>query len=387
MKFLPLVWSNLRRRKARTLFTFLSVVIAFVLFAYLAAVKVAFRAGVDVAGADRLFTTHKVSIIQPLPRAYHEKIATVPGVVAVTHASWFGGIYQNPNTGFQGVFQAPVDPAAYLAMYPEFRLDEAAKQAWFADREGAVVGRKTADRFGWKVGDRVPVQATIWSKQDGAKTWEFNVRGIYEGSEKGTDTTQFLFHYAYFDEARQFGRGFVGWYVVRIADAAQAAAVGRRIDDLFANSPHETKTVTEKALAQSFADQIGDIGAIIQWILAAVFFTLLLVIGNTMAQSVRERTGELAVLKTLGFTSGGVLALVLAESLLLAVAGGALGLGLGALLIAGGDPTGGFLPVFYFPEPDQILGALCVVLLGLVAGILPAVRAMRLRIVDALRRA
>jgi putative ABC transport system permease protein len=387
VKYLPLLWSNLRRRKARTIFTFLSVLIAFVLFAFLAAVKVAFRAGVDVAGADRLFTTHKVSIIQPLPKAYHEKIAAVPGVTAVTHSSWFGGIYQNPNTGFQGVFQSPVEPEAYLAMYPEFVLDEAERKAWFEDREGVVVGRKTADRFGWKVGDRVPVQATIWTKKDGSKTWEFNVRGIYEGREKGTDTTQFLFHYDYFDEARQWGQGIVGWYVVRIADASKAAEIGKRIDEVFANSPNETKTVTEKALAQSFADQIGDIGAIIQWILAAVFFTLLLVIGNTMAQSVRERTGELAVLKTLGFSNGGVLGLVLGESLLLALAGGALGLGLGALLIAGGDPTGGFLPVFYFPEFDQVLGAVLVVVLGLVAGLLPAIRAMRLRIVDALRRA
>lgn len=233
----------------------------------------------------------------------------------------------------------------------------------------------------------MPVQATIWTRADGSKTWEFNVRGIYEGRDKGTDTTQFLFHYDYFDEARQWGKGIVGWYVVRIADASKAAEIGKRIDEIFANSPNETKTVTEKALAQSFADQIGDIGAIIQWILAAVFFTLLLVIGNTMAQSVRERTGELAVLKTLGFSNGGVLGLVLGESLLLAVTGGALGLGLGALLIAGGDPTGGFLPIFYFPEPDQVLGAVLVVALGLVAGLLPALRAMRLRIVDALRRA
>lgn len=387
MKYWPLLWSNLRRRKVRTIFTLLSVLVAFVLFAYLAAVKVAFRAGVDVAGADRLFTTHKVSLIQPLPKAYQEKIAAVPGVVAVTHSSWFGGIYQNPNMGFQGVFQSPVDPEDYLKMYPELLLDEAEKKAWFEDREGVVVGRKTADRFGWKVGDRVPVQATIFRKKDGSQLWEFNVRGIYEGKEKGTDTTQFLFHYDYFDEAREYGQGIVGWYVVRIAEPSEAAVVGKRIDAEFENSPNETKTVTEKALAQGFADQIGNIGLIIQWILAAVFFTLLLVIGNTMAQSVRERTSELAVLKTLGFSSGGVLGLVLAESALLAIVGGALGLGLGSLLIAGGDPTGGFLPVFYFPDRDRTIGVVFVLALGFLAGILPAVQAMRLKIVDALRRA
>jgi putative ABC transport system permease protein len=387
MKFWPLVWSNLRRHKARTFFTLLSVVVAFVLFAYLAAVKVAFRAGVDVAGADRLFTTHKTSLIQPLPKAYQEQIARVPGVVAVTHASWFGGIYQNPNAGFQGVFQAPVEPEAYLAMYPEFRVPENERRAWIEDREGVLVGRKTAERYGWKVGDRVPVQGTIWRKRDGSRVWEFNLRGIYDGAEKGTDTTQFLFHYDYFDEARQFGQGIVGWYVVRIADPSQTAEVGARIDAVFANSPNETKTVTEKALAQGFADQIGDIGAIIQWILAAVFFTLLLVAGNTMAQSVRERTSELAVLKTLGFSDGRVLALVLAESTFVAVLGGGLGLAFGAAAITAGDPTGGFLPVFYFPPRDVVLGVVCVALLGFVTGILPALQAKRLQIVEALRRA
>jgi putative ABC transport system permease protein len=349
-------------------------------------VRVAFSAGVDVAGADRLLTTHKTSIIQPLPARYKDEIARVPGVVAVTHASWFGGIYQNPNTGFQGVFQAPIEPESYLAMYPEMKVADNEKRAWLEDREGVLVGSTTAKRYGWKVGDRVPVQATFWRKKDGGKVWEFNIRGIYTGG-KGVDTTQFLFHYDYFDEARQFGQGIVGWYIVRIADPAQTAAVSKTIDALFENSPAETKTVTEKALAQGFADQIGNIGAIIQLILAAVFFTLLLVTGNTIAQSVRERTSELAVLKTVGFSDGRTLTLVLAESLLLAILGGGSGLALGIMAISAGDPTGGFLPFFYMPTKDMVLGAIFVVLLGLVAGMLPAVQAMRLSIVDALRRA
>lgn len=385
MKYLHLLFSNLGRHKTRTAFTLLSIAIAFLLFAFLAAVKVAFRAGVDTAGADRLFTTHKTSIIQPLPYAYREQIAQVPGVVAVTHSSWFGGIYQDPNKGFQGVFQSPVDPESYLAMYPEFEVAPDQRAAWIGDREGVLIGRKTADRYGWKVGDRIPVQGTIWRKKDGSALWEFNVRGIYEG-KKGVDTTQFLFHYNYFDEARQFGQGIVGWYVVRIADPSQVAELIKRIDALFENSPSETKTMTEKALAQSFADQIGDIGTIIQLILAAVFFTLLLVAGNTMAQSVRERTAELAVLKTVGFSDGRVLALVLAESVLLAVIGGTIGLGLGALMVGQGDPTGGLLPVFFFPERDVVIGIVMVLLLGVVTGILPAMQAMRLRITDALRR-
>jgi len=387
LEYGPLVWSNIRRHKARSIFTFLSIVVAFVLFSYLAAVKVAFRAGVDVAGADRLFTTQKTSIIQPLPKSYETKIAQVPGVVAVTHCNWFGGIYQNPDKGFQGVFQNPVDPEAYLAMYPEFLLPADQKKAWFDDREGAIVGKKTAERFGWKVGDRIPIQAPYFNrKKDGSRTWEFNLRGIYAGKEKGTDTTQFLFHYDYFEEARSYGEGMVGWYVVKIAEPKAGARVASAIDTLFENSPFETKTVAEKALMQSFADQIGNIGAIITWILAAVFFTLLLVAGNTVAQSVRERTNELGVLKTLGFTHGQVLGLVLAESSLLAVVGGGLGLTLGSLFISAGDPTGGFLPVFYFPPRDVVWGIVFVLLLGFVAGILPAVQAMRLRIVDALRR-
>ncbi len=387
MKFWPLLWSNLKRRKARTIFTLLSIVVAFVLFVYLAAVRVAFSAGVEVAGADRMFVTHKTSIIQPLPFSYKEEIGRTPGVVAVTHASWFGGIYQDANKGFQGVFQGPVEPEAYLAMYPEFKVAADQKRAWIEDREGVLVGEKTAKRYGWKIGDRVPIQGTIYRKKGGGATWEFNVRGIYTGADRSTDTSQFLFHYDYFDEARQAGQGIVGWYIIRIADPAKSADVAKRIDASFANSPAETQTITEKALAQSFANQIGDIGAIIQWILTAVFFTLLLVTGNTIAQSVRERTSELAVLKTVGFSNGRALVLVLAEACLLSILGGGVGLAVGSAAVAAGDPTGGHLPFFYVPSRDLATGIALVLVLGLIAGIVPALQAMRLRIVDALRRA
>ena len=387
MKFWPLLWTSLKRRKARTIFTLLSIVVAFVLFAYLGAVRVAFSAGVDVAGADRLWTTHKTSIIQPLPASYQDQIARVPGVLMVTHASWFGGIYQDAKQGFQGVFQAPVDPVAYLALVPEFKVPDDQKKAWMEDREGVLVGEATANRYKWKVGDRVPVQATFWRKKDGSRVWEFNIRGIYTGA-KGVDTSQFLFHYDYFDEARpDVTKGIVGWYMARIDDPKNSTKISKAIDDIFANSPAETKTVTEKMLAKSFADQIGDIGAIIQWILAAVFFTLLLVTGNAIAQSVRERTNELAVLKTVGFSDATTLGLVLAESGILCFIGGSIGLILGSMAVGAGDPTGGFLPIFYLPTKHLVLGVTFVILLGLIAGILPAVQAMRLRIVDALRRA
>lgn len=383
MKFFPLIWSNLRRKSLRTIFTILSILVAFLLFGYLAAVRLAFDFGVQIAGVDRLILTHKVSLIQPLPLSYKDEIAGVPGVVKVTHASWFGGIYQDPKNFFA---QMAVEPEKYLELYPEFLLPENQKQAWFKDRTGAIVGKVIADRYHWKVGDRVPIQATIWKKGDGSSTWEFTVDGIYTAEAKTADLTQFLFHYDFFNETRTRRKGMVGWYIVRINPPDQAPQIANRIDGHFANSANETKTSTEKAFMQAFAKQVGDIGAIIKAILSAVFFTILLVSGNTMMQSVRERITELAVLKTIGFSSGTVLALVLGESLLLAGLGGGLGLALAWLLIGRGDPTGGALPVFFLPPKDLLLGVFFVALLGLVTGIVPALQAMRLHVVDALRR-
>jgi putative ABC transport system permease protein len=383
MKYARLVWANLKRKKIRTLLTLFSIVVAFVLFGYLAAIRQALSAGVDVAGADRLVVRHKVSIIQPLPGSYEAEMEQLSGVAEVAHASWFGGIYQKPSNFFP---QMPVVPEEYLSLYPEFLLTDAEKQAWFATRTGAVVGRATAERFGWKVGDKVPIQATIWTFGGGKTTWEFDIVGIYDGKEKGVDTTNFFFRYDYFDEARDFGRGLVGWYIVRVEDPADAVAVAKRIDDNFANSPAETKAETEGAFVQGFAEQIGNIGAIMVAILAAVFFTILLVAGNTMAQSVRERVGELGVLKALGFTDGGVLGLVLAEAVVIAALGGFTGLAIAWMAISQGDPTGGALPIFFFPTRDLIVGIVLVVALGLATGILPALQAGRLRIADALRR-
>ncbi len=382
MKFLPLLWKNLFRKKVRTLFTLLSIIVAFVLFSYLAAVRLAFSMGVEVAGADRLMLIHKVSFIQPLPESYQQRIEAASGITEVTHASWFGGIYQDVSNFFA---QFAVEPDDWLSMYPEYELSDAERQAWSSNRTGAIAGRQLADRFGWKVGDRIPIQGTIYRTRSGP-TWEFDLDGIYDG-EPGTDTTQFFFHYEYLAEANDQGRGFVGWYVIRIDDPARAVEIGAALDDRFANSPYETKTSTEKAFAQSFANQVGNIGAIVTAVLVAVLFTILIVTANTMAQSIRERTSELAVMKTLGFSNSGILMLVLAESLLLAVVGGALGLGLGHVLIGQGDPTGGFLPAFFVPPRDLVLGCLLVVALGFASGLLPAVQATRLRIVDALRKA
>ena len=383
MKYLPLLWRNLLRRKIRTTMTLLSFVVAFLLFGYALAIEAAFGMGVELAGNDRLVVIHKVSLIQLLPYAYGDRIRQLDGVTDVCHQTWFGGIYQDPKNFFM---QMPVDAECQLRMFPEYRLPEDQKKAWLADRQGAVVGRTTAERFGWKVGDRIPLQATIWRKKDNSMGWEFNLRGIYDAAQPGVDTSQFFFHYEYFDESRLFGEGEIGWYTVRIADPAGAPRIAARLDALFANSPAETKTTTEKAFAQAFANQVGNIGLIIRSVLAAVFFTLLLLAANTMAQSVRERTGELAVLKTLGFGDARILALVLIESCALAVAGGLPGLAIAWWLISRGDPTGGMLPGFFLPSRAAAVGLALVFAVGLVAGIIPAFQAMRLRIVDALRR-
>ncbi len=383
MKYFPLVWRSLLRKKTRTIFTLLSILVAFLLFGYLGAIRQAFEGGIELTGADRLLTLHRVSLIQLLPVSYKQRIESVAGVEAVTHSTWFGGIYQDPKNFFP---QMVVEPERFFDLYPEYRVPADQMKAWLADRTGAIAGRQIAKKYGWKIGDRIPIQATIWRKRDGTATWEFVLDGIYDGAEKGTDTTQFFFRYDYFEESRAFGQGQVGWFVVRIADPDRAAEVARKIDDTFANSPYETKTSTEKAFAQAFANQVGNIGAILRAVLLAVFFTILLVAGNTVAQSVRERTGELAVLKTLGFSDAKVLGLVMAESMLLSAIGGLLGLALAWILIQRGDPTGGALPIFFLPVRDLLIGVGIVALLGVATGLAPAVGAVRLKIVDALRR-
>jgi putative ABC transport system permease protein len=383
MKYLHLIWSNLKRKKVRTTLTFLSILIAFVLFGYMVAIKTAFDMGVSVVGADRLVVRHKVSIIQLLPESYEARIEEIGGVAEATHATWFGGVYQRPSNFFA---QMPVKPEEYMAMYPEFVLPEEQMDAWLNTRTGAIAGRATAERFGWKVGDRIPIQATIWLRQGGEQTWEFDLVGIYDGAEQATDTTQFLFRYDYFDEARQMGRGQIGWYLVRVDDPDLAVQAANAIDAEFANSPAETSAETEMAFVQGFAKQVGNIGAIMVGVLSAVFFTILLVAGNTMAQAVRERLNEIGVLKAIGFTDSQVLGMVLVESCLLAVLAGGTGLVVVWYLISLGDPTGGALPIFFLPPGAFTIGVAMAVGLGLVAGIFPALQASRLRIADALRR-
>ena len=383
MKFLHLIWSNLKRKKLRTCLTLLSILVAFVLFGLLASIKQALAGGISLEGANRLVVRQKVSIINLLPESYKARMERIPGVDLAVHQTWFGGIYQDPKNFFM---QTPVVPEEFLSMHPEFILPSDQKKAWLETRTGAIIGRKTAERFHWKIGQKVPIQSTIWAQTDGNRTWEFDIVGIYSGRDKNTDTTPLFFRYDYFDEARRSGKGQVGWYTIRVKDPSQAAAIAKLVDQKFENSPFETKTEPEGAFIQGWANQVGNIALITISILGAVFFILLLVTGNTMAQAVRERTGELGVLKAIGFTNGQVLGLVLAESCLMAVLGGVLGLTLAWLITSGGDPTGGMLPQFFFPLRDLLLGLGLSLVLGLFTGIFPALTAMRLRVADALRR-
>lgn len=383
MKYLSLIFANLRRKKLRTVLTILSIIVAFLLFGYLAAVKNAFVAGIEVAGQDRLITRNKVSLINLVPLAHADEIAAVDGVDLVTHQSWFGGIYQEPKNFFA---QFVVDPEPFLELYPEYLLSEADKAAWLEQRTGVIVGSALAERFGWSVGDKVPLLAPIWPQKGGDRTWTFDVAAIYEGAEAGVDTSQMFLRYDFFDEARAGGQGQVGWYTLRVADPDRAAEIAEEIDRTFANSPDETKTEPEGAFIQGFANQIGNVGFMFMAIVAAVLFTILLVAGNTMAYTVRERTNELAVLKAIGFTNNGVLGLVLGEALVLTAIGGGIGLLLAWLLVSAGDPSGGALPVFFIPLRDLLIGFGLIVLLAFVVGILPARSAQRLRVADALRR-
>ena len=376
------VLANLGRRKTRTVLTLLSIVMAFLLFGLLQAVNVLFAAGADFVGATRLVTQARVSFTQSLPMRLLPQIESVPGVEDVMWSQWFGGVWQE-NT--QLIIQA-ADPARLHAVYPEFVMPDAEWQAFENTRTGMIAGRNLANQYGWKIGQKVPIGSNIFPQKDGSKAWVFDLVGIYDGKDEEwqRSTSGGWINFAYFDEANQFARGLAGVYIVRLADPDRASEVATTIDRMFENSPDETKTQTEKDFNIGFFKQIGDIGLIVRWILFAVFFTLLLVVGNTIAQSVRERIPELAILKTLGFTDGAMLGFVLAEAAAFCVIGGLLGLAVATPLgVAVTNATGGNLPVAVDGKV-WLTGAITIVVLSLAVGLLPALRAARLTIVDAL---
>lgn len=383
MKYLHLVWSALFRRKTRTLFTLLSVLAAFLLFGLLNSVRDAFAsAGHSVAGASRLITISKVSFMVALPQSLEMRIQAVPGVAEVTYANWFGGIYQDPKNFFANEAVAP----NFFDVYSEFKLPPAELRAWQDTRTGAIVGQSLATKFHWKIGDQIPLQGTIFPQKGGSNTWTFNLTGIYrvENASQRQQEQALFFHWKYFDEATEFGGGNVGWYIVKIARPKDADRIAQAIDTISANSDHETKSQSEDAFQASFASQFADIGLIVGSIMGAVFFTLILLTGNTMAQAVRERIPELAILKTVGFSNRSVLALVLAESMLLLLLGGAVGLALAEVAVSMIRAHLGAIPMLPVGLSSWLLGLGLMAVIGLLVGALPARRGMRLRIVDAL---
>lgn len=385
MKYLHLIWAELFRRKTRTLLTLLSILAAFLLFGLLNGVRESFaQAGQSAAGAERLQTGSRLSFIQALPLSLHARIAQVDGVEAVTYANWFGGAYQDPRNQ---IFSFAVAPN-YLDLYPEITVDPKQREAFNNTRTGVLVGEALMKRFNWKVGQKLPLQSTIFPNRDGSKNWEFDIVGVMSSTDKksgGWYDQMLILQWKYFDESTPYNQGQAGWYVSRVADVNQADRVAKAIDALSVNSANETKTQTEQAATASWMKQMADIGLIVGSIMGAVFFTLLLLTGNTMAQAVRERIPELAVLKTIGFRDGSVLGLVLAESVLLVVIGGVLGLGLAMLLgpiVNAG--SGGVINLPPIGVSSWLLGLGLMVAIGLLVGALPAMRAMRLNIVDAL---
>jgi putative ABC transport system permease protein len=379
VKYLPLLAANLFRRKIRTTLTVGSFAVALFLFGLLVTIRGAFNQGVEAAGVDRMIVLSRVSLVQPLPLAYKDRLAKVPGVKQVTFASWFGGVYQDEKNFFA---QFAVDVEGWREMYREFVVPDEQWEAFRKDKAGAIAGSFTAKRFGWKVGDRIPIRGSFYQGE-----WQFNLVGIYEGTRPQDDLSQFWFRWDYLDEkVNPYLKSWVGWYVVRLEPGSDSAAVASRIDALFANSSFETRTQTEQAFMASFVEQMGNIEFLMLSIGGVVLFTLLLVTGNTMATAVRERTGELAVLKTVGFGDRFILVLVLVESALLAAVGGTLGVVLAKAFTLRGDPTNGMLPVFYMPGWSLPAGILLALVVGVLAGLLPAMTAMRLQVVQALRR-
>jgi len=378
MKYFPLLWSGLWRKKTRTWLTLCSIVVAFLLFGMLQGVNAAFSHSVAASKLDRLYVQAKVSFIEPLPYGHMAQIETVKGVDQVAFGNWFGGYYQDPK---QFVFSYAVDPERFFPLYPELILAPEQLQALVNTRTGAVVGSELAKKYNWKIGDKVPLKSTIWTHPDGSSDWDFDIVGIFDWPGDTNQASAFYFNYKYFDEGRAFSKGTVGWYIVHLTDVTKGAEVAAAIDKMFANSRDETKTQNEKENTQSFLRQFGDINFMVSAIIGAVFFALLFLTGNTMMQSIRERVPEFAVLKTLGFSDAGVTSLVLGESLLLCLVAALIGLGLSVLAFPMLKVAVG---VASLPPQVIALGIGCAILLAVMIGAVPAMKVKRMSIVDSL---
>jgi putative ABC transport system permease protein len=381
-KHLPLLWANLGRKKLRTGLTLASIVVAFLLFGLMQTLRVALTGSPEMAGVDRLITIHKVAIINPIPMAYLERVRALPGVKYATSQAWFGGIYQEDKNQLAAL---AIDVPSFFQVYNDYTLPPDQKKVFEQDRTAMIVGSAVAERFKWKIGDTVPIRSNIWTKKDGSNVWPMKLAGIYTATTG--DNQSVYFHQEYLDESRTIGKNTFHMIIERLDDRNRSAEIARNIDALFANSSTETKTATESAFIQGFANQMGNIGALISGVAAAVFFTMLLVTANTMGQSIRERLNEIGVMKTLGYSNATVTGLVIGEALLVTALGAAIGLGLAALTSLGmAQGLAQFFPVLGMPATTYAVGAVLVVVLGGLAAAQPSLQAARLKIVDALRK-
>jgi putative ABC transport system permease protein len=382
-KYLPLLWANLGRKRLRTSLTLASIIVAFLLFGLMQTLRVAMTGSPELAGIDRLITMHKTSFVQSLPLAYLNRVKAVDGVVTASSQDWFGGMYKDDRTQLAAF---AIEAPTFFEVYNEYKLKPEEKQAFLQDRASAIVGPMLAERYQWKVGDTIPMRSNIWTRKDGGgNAWPMKIAGIYQATNG--DNQAIYFHYDYLNESRAEIRDMIGWVVVKVKDPSRSADIARSIDDMFRNSSTETKTSTEKAFIQGFANQMGNIGKLLTFVAAAVFFTMLLVTANTMGQSIRERINEIGVMKTLGFSGAGVTFLIIAEAILVTALGGLIGLGLAALASKGiGAAVAQFFPVLGMPAATWGIGVVLIVLLGGLAAAIPCTQASRLKIVDALRK-
>ena len=385
MNDLVLIRKNLFRRKLRAGLMTVSILAAFAIFGVLGSVERSFYAGQEVAAADRLVVVNKINFTQPLPIAYYDRVRAVEGVQQVAHLNWFGGYYQDPKNF---LIVIAVEPATYMDVYSDqIDIPPEARQAFVHERTGALVGAVMAEKWGWKLGDHVPIASNIFTQKNGSRSWDFSIVGIVTGKKPEVDTNFMVFQYKYFDETRSFGKDEIGWMVLRTASPVLNDGVVKTIDQMFANSSYETATDTEKAFNKAFIAQFGNIALIVILVVGAAFATILMIVGNTMMMSVRERTREIGVLKALGFSGGRILRLVLGESVLLALIGGLPGLGLAALFIVSVRASlTGLLPHITVSPDIALAGLALMVVLGIVTGLIPALSAMRLKTAAALGR-
>jgi putative ABC transport system permease protein len=383
---LGLILSGLGRKPLRTGLLVFAVFIAFLIYAVLAAFQASLSSAAGPSSSNRLVVANRINFTQPLPLAYVNRIAAIDGVEDVSYSNWFGGYYQEPRN-FLLTFA--VDPESYTRIYSEYVMPEDQRRAFIDNRDSIMVGRALADQYGWTLGQQIPLSSSVWRRSSGGSTWPVVIRAIYDGKDAQTSTGSVFMHFAYLDESRTFGKDTVGIIQVVTPAADQNDAVAARIDQQFVNSRAETETLTEAAFNAAFIDQQGNIGLIILGVTGAAFVTILLIVGNAMTGAIRERSGEIAVMKTIGFTSARIGRIVIGETMALSLIGGLLGVFLAGIIagaLAQAPGFSQFLGGLAVTPGIALTALLLIVLLGFITGAIPAFNAMRVNVVTAFRR-